>query len=355
MSMKLRTLPWLLSFVLLTACGSDIAPGRTTAEPPAVKGLGIQLLGSEALPGTQFFVGTVESLDRATLIARIDGRIGSLAVKTGDRVAAGALLLTIADTPTGPRLHEAESSRRSAAVRLELAEQTLARYLKLQASEAVTPLEFDRVAGEAEQARAGLRAAEAAVEQARTMAGYARLTAPFAARIARTEVEVGATVLPGTPLLVLDRSGGWQVRLACPEALAGQISLGTALTVEVPALQRTFPATVSEVEPAADPASRSFQIKASLPDDPQLAAGLFARAAHAAATADTLMVPAAAVVTRGQLTGVYVVEDGRLHWRLVKTGRAIDGRVEVLAGISSGEQVVINGVERAVSGARVEN
>jgi len=355
MSLKLRTLPVLLSFALLAACESDIAPGRTTAEPPVVKGLGIHTLGSEALPGTQFFVGTVESLDRATLLARIDGRIGSLAVKAGDRVATGALLLTIVDTPTGPRLHEAESARRSAAAREELAEQTLARYLKLRAAEAVTPLEFDRMAGEAEQARAGLRAAEAAVEQARTTAGYARLTAPFAARVARTEVEVGATVLPGTPLLVLDRSGGWQVRLDCPEALAGQIKPGAVLNVEVPALRRTFPATVGEVEPAADPASRSFRIKASLPDDPQLAAGLFARAAHAAATVDTLTVPAAAVVTRGQLTGVYVVEDGRLHWRLIRTGRAVDGRFEVLAGISSGEQVVINGIERAVSGARVEN
>ncbi|MHB8708107.1 MAG: efflux RND transporter periplasmic adaptor subunit [Desulfuromonadales bacterium] len=355
MSIKLRTVFLPLALALLAACGSDIAPGRTAAEPPAVKGLGIQTLGSEALPGTHFFVGTIESLDRATLIARLDGRIGSLAVKAGDRVAAGALLLTIVDTPTGPRLHEADSTRRSAASRLELAEQTLARYRKLQASEAVTPLEFDRVSSEAEQARAGLRAAEAAVEQARTTAGYARLTAPFAARVARTEVEVGATVFPGTPLLVLDRSGGWQVRLDCPEALAGQIRPGTGLNVEVPALQRTFPATVSEVEPAADPASRSFQIKAGLPDDPQLAAGLFARAAHAAATADTLLLPAAAVVTRGQLTGVYVVEDGRLHWRLVKTGRAVDGRFEVLAGLSSGEQVVISGVEKAVSGARVEN
>lgn len=345
----------LLSLALLAACSGDIAPGRTGAEPPVVKGLTIQTLGSEALPGTMFFVGTVESLDRATLTARIDGRIGSLKVRAGDRVAAGTELLTIADTPTGAQLTGAESTRQAAAARLALAEQTLTRFAKLKASEAVTPQEFDRVTSEAEQARGALRAAEAQVDQARTVAGYARVTAPFAGRVASTAVETGATVMPGTTLLTLDRAGGWQVRLTVPEALAGRISTGSALNVEVPSLQRAFPATVSEIEPAADPASRSFQIKAGLPDDPQLAAGLFARAAHAAATADSLLLPAAAVVTRGQLTGVYVVEDGRLRWRLVRTGRAVGERFEVLSGLATGEQVVVGGVEKAVSGARVEN
>ncbi|TLM68127.1 MAG: efflux RND transporter periplasmic adaptor subunit [Deltaproteobacteria bacterium] len=345
----------ILSCLLLAACGGDIAPGHTGGEPPAVKGLTLATFGSEALPATQLFVGTVESLDRATLTARIDGRIGSLRVKTGERVPAGALLLTIADTPTGARLIEAESTRQTAAARLQLAEQTLARFEKLKAAEAVTPQEFDRVASEAAQARAGLAAAEAAAEQARTIAGYTRVTAPYPARVAATLVDAGTTVLPGTPLLVLDRTGGWQVRLDCPEELAGRLAAGTTLQVEVPALQRTFPATVTEVAPAADPASRSFQVKAALPDEPQLAAGLFARAAHAGGTADTLLIPAGAVVTRGQLTGVYVVEDGRLHWRLLKTGRRIGDRFEVLSGLNSGETLVTAGVERAVSGARVEN
>ncbi len=348
------TLPVLL-LGLLTACGSDIGPGRTTAEPAAVKGLTVQALGSEALPGMQFFVGTVESLDRATLTARIDGRVGSLLVKAGDRVAAGALLLTIADTPTGAQLTGAESARQTAAARLALAEKTLSRFEKLKASEAVTPQEYDRVASEAAQARGDLQSAEAAVAQARTVAGYARVTAPYAARVASTAVEAGSTVFPDTPLLILDRTGGWQARLACPETLAGRIVAGTVLNIEVPSLQRSFSATVSEVEPATDPASRTFQVKAALPDDPQLAAGLFARAAYAGGMAETLLLPAAAVVIRGQLTGVYVVEDGILRWRLIKTGHTVDNRVEVLAGLASGEKVVVSGVDKAVNGARAEN
>lgn len=345
----------LLLAMTLTACGSDISPGRTEKTAPAVTGLTMITLGSAELPGLSFFTGTVESLDRATLTARIDGRVGTLRVKAGDRVAAGDLLLTIVDTPVTARLHEAENLRQTAAARRQVAEQTLVRYEHLRNSGAIAPLEFDQVASEAEQARGGLQAAEAAVEQARTVAGYARVTAPYAARVANTTVEAGVTVFPGAQLLVLDRTGGWRVRFDCPETLTGKIVTGLTLQVEVPSLQRTFPATVSEVEPATNPHSRSFQVKATIPDDPALAAGLFVRAAHAGGTADTLLLPAAAVVTRGQLTGVYVVEDGILRWRLVKTGRAIGDQLEVLSGLDNGEKVVTAGVERAVNGAKVGN
>lgn len=349
-----RPLPFTL-LLLLAACGSDIDPGRTNAEPPVIKGLHIETLSSAALSDTQYFVGTIESLDRATLTARIDGRVDRLTVKAGDRVAAGTLLLSITDTPTMSQLAGVESARQVAAARLTLAEQTLARYARLKASEAVTPQEYDRVASEAEQAKGAWQAAEAAVAQARTVAGYARVIAPFAARIVSTSVEKGTTVMPGTPLLVLDRVGGWQVRLNCPETLTGKIMPDITLNIEVPSLQRTFPSTISEVAPAADPKSRAFQIKGTLPDDPQLTAGLFARAAYVGEPTDTLLIPAMAVVTRGQLTGVYVVEDGILRWRLVKTGRAVGERLEVLAGLAVGEKLVISGVDKAVSGGRAEN
>lgn len=340
---------------LLCACGNDIAPGRTTGEPDPVKGLGIARLNSEAFPAAQLLTGTVESRERAVLAARIDGRVERFHVKAGDQVAGGALLVTIADTPTGARLAEAESAHRTAAARLALAEQTLARFDKLKAGDAVTPQEYDRVASEAAQARGAVRAAEAQISQARTVAGYARVTAPFPGRVAGTAVEAGATVMPGTPLLTLDRTGGWQARLTAPESLAGEIRAGSIVQIEVPTLGKTFTATVSEVEPAADPVSRAFRIKADLPEDPHLTAGLFARGIHGGATSDTLLLPASALVTRGQLTGVYVVEDGRLRWRLVRTGRAVGERLEVLSGLVAGEQVVVSGAGKAVNGARLEN
>ena len=84
-------------------------------------------------------------------------------------------------------------------------------------------------------------------------------------RVVRKEVREGSTVMPGTPLLVLDRSGKPQVRAEIGEAWAGKIEPGQALTVEIPALEKRFTAKVADVLPAADPRSRSFQITLELP------------------------------------------------------------------------------------------
>ncbi len=189
---------------------------------------------------------------------------------------------------------------------------------------------------------------------ARTALAYSRVTAPYAARVVRREVEEGSTVQPGTPLLVLDRLGGWRVRGELPESKAGQVAVGDPVQVEIPALNKTYPARISEVQAAADPRSRTFQVKAELPEKAEVNAGLFARMLFPGGERPTILVPAAAVVERGQLTGVYLVRDNILHYRLVKTGREIDGRLEILSGLEPGDSIVVGGVERARSGARLE-
>jgi RND family efflux transporter MFP subunit len=338
--------------LLLSAC-SDIEPGRSNGDAPQVSGLTVQVVGTSQLAAIQSYVGTVESPDRAQLAARIDGRVSRVAVREGDRVAAGTLLLTIEGNVAGDRLSESEGMRQAAAARLRLAERTHARYQQLRAAEAVTPQELDRVEAELEQAREGLKTAEAAVGQARTAVAMTQIKAPFAARVVRREVEVGSTVLPGSPLLVLDRLGGWQVRIDVPEAEAGGFAVGDLLSVEIPSSGQNFSGKVAEIQPAADTGSRSFRVKVDLPSNAPVSSGLFARVGRTAETSATLLVPQSAIVERGQLTGLYVVEQGVLRFRLVKIGRKVGDRVEILSGLNPGESVVTAGAERARSGARV--
>jgi len=345
--------PLLLALILVAGCGSDIPAGRTEAPPEIIRGLGVMQIASANLPGAERFVGTVESPERSLIAARIDGRVGSIAVREGEGVSAGQLLLTISQNSAGERLAETEGAQRAAAARVELAEKTMARYRQLQAAEAVTPQEIDRVAAELEMARQGLKSAQAAKGQAATNLNLTRITAPFHGRVARRDIDVGSTVLPGTSLLVLDRSGGSRVNLDVPESFVGRMRPGDTLEIEIPALAKTFAGTVAQIEPAADPGSRSFQVKVALADAVGLTPGLFARAGRPRAGAESLLVPAAAIVLRGQLSGVYVVENSTLRFRLIKVGRQIGANFEVLSGLADGETVVVRGVERARSGARV--
>lgn len=354
MKKTIKLLPLLLT-LLLAACGNKIEPGQTEAARQSITGLKLEKVAEQIVPGQDFFIGTIESSDRGVLAARIDGRVGRLAVKIGDAVRAGQLLLTIEQNTVNDRLAEAQGSREAAAARLDLAEKTYGRYEKLAQAEAVTPLEMDRVAAEREQARQNLQAASAGVGQARTGAAYNRVIAPYGGKIAEQLVESGSTVMPGTPLLVIERSGIPQARIVIPESLVGQMALGEKLEIEIPALQRTISGSVTEIQPASDPATRSFAVKLSLPTDAGLTPGLFLRAKRqAAATGSALLIPLSALVQRGQLTGVYVVEANILHFRLVKIGPRLGDKVEILSGLSAGETIVSGDVQRARSGARIE-
>lgn len=358
----------LLSSLLLAGCGQEIQPGNTTREAALVRGLTLLTLSASQVAAGETYVGSVEAPDRGLVAARIDGRVGRFAVKEGDRIKSGALLLTLVETTAGDQsraaaagVAEAQGALAAAKARLDLADKTLARYRQLFAKEAVTPLEMDRISAERAMAANGFAAAEATVQRAAagraaaaTAAGYTQVSAPYDAVIVRKEVQEGSTVMPGTPLLVLDRQGPWRVRAQLPEALTGQIALGAPFSIELPALGKTLSGTVAEVLPAADAQSRSFEVKLDLAEQGGLSAGLFARVAAASSQKSALLIPAAAVLERGQLSGVYVVQDAVLHFRLVKTGVQFGDQVEILSGLSAGETIVVGGLEQAVSGARVE-
>jgi RND family efflux transporter MFP subunit len=359
----------LLALPFLSGCGHKIEPGTASATPPQIKGLGFAQVKETPLPGTATFVGTVESHDRGAIAARIDGQVLRIAVRVGEKVKAGQLLVLLGDNTTADRLRAAEAGlararegEATAAAHLTLAEKTYARYKQLFGEQAVTPQEMDQMTANLTVARKGVAAAKAAVAQAvsernaaRVAASYSRVRAPFAGTVVSKKVQMGTTVMPGQPLLVLDRRGPWQVRAEIPESYAGRIVAGETLTVTIPSLDHTLSGTVSEVQPAADPQSRSFQVKIDLPATPGLVAGLYARVAYSQGGAKAILIPQAAVVTRGQLNAVFIRKDKLLHLRLVKLGRQIDDRVEILSGLRPGETVVSAGAARAQDGARVED
>jgi multidrug efflux pump subunit AcrA (membrane-fusion protein) len=91
----------------------------------------------------------------------------------------------------------------------------------------------------------------------------------------------------------------------------------------------------------ADPASRSFTVKVNLPAQAQLRSGMFGRARFSTGERTALFVSSDAILVRGQLEAVYVVDEaGRARFRLITTGRRIDDKIEVLSGLNGGERIV---------------
>jgi RND family efflux transporter MFP subunit len=111
---------------------------------------------------------------------------------------------------------------------------------------------------------------------------------------------------------------------------------------------------VGEIAPAADPGSRTFLVKLDLPSQPGLRAGQFGRVAMPVGETSALRVPASAVVQRGQMELIFVVNDNQARLRLVKTGKRLGDEVELVSGVEAGEKIVAEGAVGLMDGQPVE-
>jgi RND family efflux transporter MFP subunit len=161
------------------------------------------------------------------------------------------------------------------------------------------------------------------------------------------------TVFPGTPLMTVEEEGNYRLEVAAPEALLGRVKSGAPLRVSIDG-GGEMAGRVAEVVPTIDPASRTFIVKVDIAAR-GLRSGMYGRASFPVGERQALLVPKGAVVERGALTSVWVVDSRNVaRMRLVKRGRATGDRAEILAGLSAGEKVVTAGVEKVVDGAQIE-
>jgi RND family efflux transporter MFP subunit len=160
--------------------------------------------------------------------------------------------------------------------------------------------------------------------------------------------------MPGKPLVELEGRAGLRCVADVPVELAGGLKPGAELAVRIETLAGPLTGTLAEISPAADPASRTVQVKVTLPAAEGPRAGQFARLAVPVGETTALRVPPAALVIRGQLEVVFVVADGRAQMRLVRAGKRSAQGVEILAGLTSGETVVVDGAAALLDGQPVQ-
>jgi RND family efflux transporter MFP subunit len=314
--------------------------------------------------------GTLHARESATISAQVVGRIQQVLVHEGDNVRAGQTLAVLDDATLRASTDQAQaavkamqSQQVAAQTQSALAASTLARYKQLQAEKSVSPQEMDEVAQRAEAAKASVDAlraqADAARAQengARAMLSYSHLHAPFAGVVTARMVDPGTMAAPGVPLLQIESAGPLQLQTAVDESTIGNIRKGMKVPIVFNAVStgEVF-GTVAEIVPAADPSSHSFLVKIDLAPSSQLHTGMYGAAEFATGTHQVILVPRSAVVLRGSLNCVYVLDGlGIAQLRSITLGAARGELVEVLSGISAGEKLVDLPGDRDLSGKRIE-
>lgn len=327
-----------LTLPLFFACSEPAEKTAPESLPPVQ--VQVESLTLTRVPFQVEIAGTLTAVEHALISSRISGQIVKLPVRVGSKVKKGDLLVRLSAAEINAKVRQAETQ-------LAQARRNLERETRLQQAQASTA---ERVRTLKEQ----VQLSEAAYREAKAMLDYTQVRAPFAATVTRKLAEVGDLASPGGPLLQLENGAALEVLVQVPEALTQGLALDMTLPVIIPAADLELEAAIREISPTVDPATRTTQVKLTLPDNPLLRSGQFARVALADNQAKTLMVAEKAVHQNGQMEQVFVAEDGRASLRLVRTGVRHDQRVEILSGLRAGERVIVSAVGKLHDGQPLE-
>ncbi len=326
----------LLALQCSPTSAANTATNKAATEPVTVT---VAKVSEQDIPALTEMAATLQAAERAAIAAKVTGVVTRAPVVLGAAVRAGDLLVAISAEEINARLNQAEAQ-------LAQARRNLEREQNLLAKNAATP---DAVKAMADQ----YAMAQATHREARTMLGYATITAPFDGVVTRKNVSAGDLATAGTVLLQIENNHRLQALTAVPESLVLRVALGDVLTVRAPAAGVDVQGTVAEIAPAVDPASRTAQITLDLPPNPNLRTGQFARVLLPGREVRTLMVPDAALVPAGQMDRVFVIDKDIARLRLVRTGLRHEGATEILAGLNPGETVATGNNRLLVDGQPV--
>lgn len=347
--LKLLTIPFLAA-ALLAGCGKqDGAAGKAAA--PRVVPVETAAATLTRVPAQHPTPATLVAEQQVQVASRLMGYIRAIDVVEGQSVAVGQRLFSVDPIDLQGQVEQSRASVKQAEDALADARLEYKRFEALYKEEAVTRQQFEKMKLQQDIAESRLNQARAGLETATGQLRYATVTSPIAGVVTRKLANAGDLAAPGRPVLVVENPARLQVETQVPESVLGGLKPGAQILVEVEGRAQPLPARLARISPAADPVSRTFLVKLDI-DAAGLKSGLFARALFPAGEREVLTVPAAALVKRAGIEGVFVVgADGIARFRMVRVGASRDGVVEIQAGLSAGERVVSGGaLDRLESG-----
>ena len=285
--------------------------------------------------------GTLLPWEAVEVRAEVAGRVVGLNFSEGASVGRGQTLVSL-DTDVLRAQIEGVRARR------DLARVQAGRYRELFEIGGLSRQELDQSESEARVLDAQL--AELAAEVRRR-----QVVAPFAGTIGLRQVSVGAYVAPGDPIATLRITGRLRLEFTVPERYLGRIREGQPVRFRVPGQEDAFVATIYATEPAVDPATRAFTVRAEARNPGGvLKPGAFAEVDLVLdEIPEALLIPTASVITGADSTTVFVVRDGAAVPRAITTGVRLADRVQVTSGLTRGDVVLTSGLNQVRPGQAV--
>ena len=356
MKKKIYTLVAFSAVLFMTSCGSEDKKAVADNTPAiTVKTSKIEDHGNNPFLAVS---GKIQASNSADLSTRMMGYVDNVYVNVGDKVTKGQLLVSINNTDLQAKRAQVNAGITEATAAFNSAQKDYNRFKSLFADNSASQKEMDDMTANYEMAKARLEAANQMKNEVNAQFTYSNITAPFNGIITSKNVKAGNMANPGVPLISMETPGSFEVMAMVPETEISGIKIGTAVDILVKSINKTIKGKVTEVSTSAKNTGGQYLVKIDLEKtDAAILSGMFTTVQFPVkSNIQTTMVllPLDAIVTNGQLSGVYTVSQtntAMLRW--LRLGRTFGNQVEVLSGLNADEAFIVSADGKLFNGAKI--
>jgi RND family efflux transporter MFP subunit len=342
--------------IVMVSCGNDDKKALADNSPA----INVQVSQVSEANNSPFLSvsGKIQSVNSADLSTRMMGYVTKVHVNVGDKVSKGQLLVSINNTDLQAKRAQVDASITEATAAFNNAQKDYNRYKSLFADNSASQKEMDDITANFEMAKARLEAAKQMKNEVNAQFAYSNITAPFAGVVTSKTVKEGDMANPGQPLISVEAPGNFEVIAMVPETEISEITNGTSVDVLVKAINKTLKGKVTEVSTSAKNTGGQYLVKIVLDKtDANILSGMFATVqfpVEKKVKTEMVLIPREAIITNGQLSGVYTVSQSNtalLRW--LRLGRTYGDQVEVLSGLSADEAYIISAEGKLFNGVKI--
>jgi len=336
---------------LLAAC-TDSSSSPKSASTPV--GADVAVVQRVRMPITNDVTGSIVSDGRIEVASRVTGFIRQLDVREGRAVKRGDLLLRIDASDIEAAIAQANASVQAAREAWQDAQHDVRQNAQLAPAGAISTNALRKSRVREETTRATLEQAQSALAAAQAQRNYVRIVSPVDGVVISVARRSGEMAAPGVPLLTVESREVLLFKAFVPERSLAVIKVGNSIPVRIDALNdERINGRVRGVVPSGDGVTRRYEVDIVLPRDARLLPGMFGRLEILLDEKQAITVPRTALVRRGGLDGVFVLQDGVARFRWLRTGQHLGDSVEVTAGLSGGETILVSVADTVHDGAPV--
>ncbi|TLX71520.1 efflux RND transporter periplasmic adaptor subunit [Labilibacter sediminis] len=309
---------------------------------------------------TYQFSGNINSVKKSTLSTRIMGQVDKIYAHEGDKIEKGQLLIAIRSNDIAAKKSQVEANIIEVSAAYKNAETDYNRIKNLYKNKSATKKELDDISTHYKMMEAKLHAVEKAKAEVEEMMTYANIRAPYSGTITDLFVDAGDMANPGMPLIAVEAPGVFEVITRIPESEINLLEKGDTVQVALKSTLSNIKGIISRISPSSRFSGSQFETRILLlPENDQLKnirSGMFAQINLFKGIENKILVSQDLIVHRGQLTGVWTIgQTGNALLRWVRLGKLHNNKVEVISGLSKGDQLIVKSDKRLHDGLKVNS